>query len=75
MITGQKQVMHLSACVLSCSVVLDSAHPMDYSRPGYPWDFPSKNTGVGCRFFLQCIFRTQRLNLSLLPLLRWQVDS
>ena len=28
-----------------------------------PWDFPSKNTGVGCHFLLQGIFPTQGLNL------------
>ena len=27
-----------------------------------PWDFPSKNTGVGCHFLLQGIFLTQGLN-------------
>ena len=37
--------------------------PMDYSLPGCPWNFPGKNTGVGCHF------------LHLLCLLRWQVDS
>ena len=31
--------------------------------------FPSKNTGVGCHFFLQGIFPTQRSNQSLLRLL------
>ena len=31
-----------------------------------PWDFPGKNTGVGCRFLLQGIFLTQGLNLGLL---------
>ena len=30
-----------------------------------PWDFPGKNTGVGCRFLLQGIFPTQGLNLHL----------
>ena len=30
------------------------------------WDFPGKNTGVGCHFLLQAIFLTQRLNLHLL---------
>ena len=25
-----------------------------------PWNFPSKNTGVGCHFLLQGIFLTQR---------------
>ena len=31
-----------------------------------PWDFPGKNTGVGCHFLLQRIFLTQGLNPSLL---------
>ena len=37
-----------------------------------PWDFPGKNTGVGCHFLLQGVFPTQGLNLRLL---HWQVDS
>ena len=40
-----------------------------------PWDFPGKNTGTGCHFFLQGIFPTQGLNPSLLCPLHWQVDS
>ena len=40
-----------------------------------PLDFPVKNTGVGCRFFLQGLFPIQESNLSLLPFLHWQVDS
>ena len=36
------------------------------------WNFPGKNTGVGCHFLLQGIFLTQGLNPCLL---RWQVDS
>ena len=40
-----------------------------------PWDFPSKNTGVGYHFLLQGIVPTQGLNLHLLCLLRWQTDS
>ena len=31
-----------------------------------PWDFPGKNTGVGCYFLLQGIFQTQASNQSLL---------
>ena len=27
-----------------------------------PWDFPGKNTGMGCHFLLQGIFLTQGLN-------------
>ena len=30
-----------------------------------PWDFPGKNTGVGCHFLLQGIFPTQGPNLGL----------
>ena len=30
------------------------------------WDFPGKNTGVGCHFLLKGIFPTQGLNLGLL---------
>ena len=37
--------------------------------------FPSKNTRVGCRAFLQGIFLTQGPNLRLLRLLHWQVGS
>ena len=47
---------------------------MNCSLPAslYAWDFPNKNTGVGCFFLLQVIFLTQGLNLCLLL---WQVDS
>ena len=31
-----------------------------------PWNFPGKNTGVGCHFLLQGIFPTEGSNLSLL---------
>ena len=34
-----------------------------------PWDFPGKNTEVGCHFLLQGIFQTQGLSSSLLHLL------
>ena len=37
-----------------------------------PWNFPGKNTGVGCHFLLQGIFLTQGSNQRLL---HWQVDS
>ena len=36
------------------------------------WDFPGKNTGVGCYFLLQGIFQTQGSNPRLL---HWQADS
>ena len=37
-----------------------------------PWDFPGKNTGVGCYFLLQGIFPTQGLNPGLLHLLHYR---
>ena len=40
-----------------------------------PWNFPGKNTGVGCHFLLKGIFLTQGSNPHLLCLLHWQVDS
>ena len=38
----------------SCPTLRD---PIDGSPPGSPcpWDFPGKNTGVGCHFLLQCM--------------------
>ena len=50
---------------------------MDCSPPRSlcPWTIPVKSTGVGYHFLLQGIFLTQGLNLRLLYLLHWQVDS
>ena len=59
-------------CMLSHSVVSDSL--LDYSLPGScPWNFPGKQTEVGCHFLLQGIFLTQGPKLCLLCLLqcRW----
>ena len=41
------------------------------ARPFCLWNFPGKNTGVGCHFLLQRIFLTQGLN----PNLSWLGDS
>ena len=38
----------------------------------YSWNFPVKNTKVGCHFLLQGIFLTQGSNLCIL---HWQADS
>ena len=42
------------------------SHRLKPARFLCPWDFPGKNTGVGCYFLLQGIFLTQRLNPRLL---------
>ena len=41
----------------SRSVVSDSSQPhgLQPTRLLCPWDFPSKSTGVGCHFLLQCM--------------------
>ena len=40
-----------------------------------PWDFPSKNTRVGCSALFQGIFLTHGSNPCLLHLLHWQAGS
>ena len=50
----------------SRSVMSDSLWPHGLYRLFRPWDFPGKNTGVGCHFLLQRIFPTQGLNPGLL---------
>ena len=54
---------------------LPTLRPHDWLYPSRflcPWNFPGKNTGVGCHFLLQGIFLTQGSNSLLL---HWQVDS
>ena len=41
-------------------------HGLQPARLLCPWDFPCKNTRMGCHFLLQGIFLTQRWNQSLL---------
>ena len=69
-------------CWIKCwnvgrSVVSNSLwpHGLWLARLFCPWDFPGKNTGVGCHFLLQGIFLTQGLNPCLLCRLHWQADS
>ena len=37
-------------------------HRLQPTRLFRPWNFPGKNTGLGCHFLLQGIFLTQELN-------------
>ena len=50
--------------VCSCSIVSNSLwpHGVKLTRLLCPWDFPGKNTAVGCHFLLQGIFWTQGSN-------------
>ena len=56
----------------SCPTLFDPISRLYRSRLLCPWDFPGKNTGVGCHFLLQEIFLTQGSNLCLL---HWQAGS
>ena len=62
-------------CVFIC--MSDSQRPggLQPTRLFCPWNFPGKNTGVGCHFILLGIFQTQGPHLHLLHLLYWQADS
>ena len=51
--------MHVQSCPTLCNP----------TKLLCPWDFPGKNTGVGCHFLLQGTFLTQGSNLHLLCLL------
>ena len=61
---------NLRACRFSCSVISNSLQPngLQSTRLLCQWNFPGKNTGVGCHFLLQGIFPTQGSNLCLLCL-------
>ena len=48
------------------------SHGLSPARFLCPWDFPGKNTGVGCHFLLQGIFPAQEWNPHLF---HWQADS
>ena len=63
-----------SACVCAQSlshVQLFVTSALQPARFFFPWDFPGKNTGVGCHFLLWGIFLTHGLNPRLL---HWPVD-
>ena len=44
-----------AAELLQSCLTLCDPHRRQPTRLPSPWDFPGKNTGVGCHFFLQCI--------------------
>ena len=54
--------LSVSRSVMSGSLQLHGLWP---TRLLCPWDFPGKNTGVGCHFLFQGIFLTQRFNPAL----------
>ena len=66
---------HLSVYTQSLSPVCSVTSWTVACQAPLSMEIPSKNTGVGCHFILQGIFLTHGLNLHLLLLLHWQVDS
>ena len=54
--------MVVAVQLLSCAGLL-RLHGLQPTRLLCPWNFPGKNTGVGCYFLLQGIFLTQGSNL------------
>ena len=69
MTTESKKVVVVVVQSLSClwllgihGVWLLWPHGLWPARLLYPWNFPSKNTGVGCHFLPQAIFPTQGSN-------------
>ena len=73
-------VLICSSLIVNCVPVLSfSVVPNSFETPWTvaprllcPWNFPGKNTGVGCHPLLQGIFLTQGSNLHFLCLLHWQ---
>ena len=64
----------MSGMCLVAQACLTLENPLGCSRSRLlcSWDFPGKNTEVGCHFLLQGIFPTQGLNPYLLCLLHWR---
>ena len=76
--TGIKRCHSFTMCVcmLSCfSYVQLFATPWTVASQALLWDFPGKNSAVGCHGLRQGIFPTQGLNQRLLCLLCWQESS
>ena len=59
-------ILHIGGVLLAKSCLTLATLTLEPTRFRCPWDFPGKNTGVGCHFLLQGIFPTQELNPSLL---------
>ena len=72
-----REVRGLASVQFSRSVVSDSSRlqGLQPTRLLHPWDFPSKSTGVGCHFLLQCIkWKVKVRSLSRVGLFETPVD-
>ena len=50
-----KVLLHFAAKSLQSCLILLRPHRRQPTRLSCLWDFPGKNTGVGCHFLLQCM--------------------
>ena len=69
-----KHWIRMCVCAQSCLTTLWT-YGLQPASLLCPWNFPGKNTGMGCHFLLQGIFPTRGSNLCLLHLLHWQMGS
>ena len=67
-VTAKQYCIPICCPCVSHSVMSDSLQPHGLQPPRLlcPWNFPGKNTGMGCHSLLQGIFPTQELNSGLL---------
>ena len=68
----QDRLHYMLLCYLVTKLCLTHLPPYVPTRFLCPWNFPGKNTVVGCHFLLQGILLTQGSNPRLLL---WQADS
>ena len=56
---NNKYQLQLLPCVCVCAVLFDSLRPhgLQPATLLYPWNFPGRNTGVGCHFLFQGSFQ------------------
>ena len=70
--TNEPAVAAATVLIAKLCPTLCNPRTVAHKAPLSMWDFPGKNTGVGCPFLLQGIFQTQGWNPRLLY---WYVDS
>ena len=70
------QLSFFNMCAMVSHVWLSvTTQTITWQAPLCSWNFPGKNTRMGCHFLLQGILPTQEQNPSLSCLLHWQAGS
>ena len=73
--TSQQYLNLNNICVYSVMSDCLQSHGLRLTRLLCPWNFPGKNTGVGCHSLLLRIFLTLGWNPHLMHLLHWPANS